>query len=427
MNLSERTQNLLRFGYVSALVAWIVGFQCFLVKLTFAGRLLFYRGPDGVHFTDFVVFYNWWRIGATELKQRLYDPQVQLQFLSELLGPLQKSQLPYIQGTPFFFLLGSPLAHLSLQAAFLTWNLFTIGFFLMGYLRCLSVFSPAGARRKLFFLATAMASFPFLSCERDGQTGALLSGIVGMYCFFWLKQKQLMAGLVMSTLVIKPQYLPFLLLAPVAFRRWKVLLGFLGGVLLHSVLSWRALGSEVLLNYPSLLLSAEANSEGYLGIFTSWMVCLRGVLIYVFSEKISLLISFAICFAALTALFCLATIVRKKADLKLEAQFLSLLILSSVIFSPHTFAYDLQLLSISAALGWYCFPELQPWRKLWNSCFFAYPLIGMAYFIIMDKIQQGWLAAPFHLLPNLLLLVCSIFLIRAGIKNNNPAEAQEAI
>lgn len=420
MKLSDRTQNLIEFAYISTLLSWALGFQGFLLKLALAGRLLYYRAADGLHFTDFVVFYNWWRIAHTAEKTSLYDPNVQIKFFSQMLGPLQKEQLPYIQGTPFFFLFGAPFARLDLYAAFIAWNTVSIGFFLFAYLRCLSIFSSIPGKQKLLFVAAACASFPFLSCERDGQTGALLTGFVASFCFLWLKGKDILAGIALSMLVMKPQYLPFFLIVPLAFRKWKMLTGFFLAVLFHIATTLSVLGPKILLNYPKALFDAEANSIGTLGIFTSWMVSLRGMLVYFFSEKTAFYISIFLALSVIGMLLLAANNIRSAKNVNLNALFFSLLIMSAVVFSPHTFTYDLHLVALSAALGW-CSSSSQgnnKIRHLYKACLIAYPIIGMVFFMIMDKVQIGALSTPFHLIPNLFLLYYTASLFRSAMSTH---------
>ncbi len=56
MQLSRKTENLLRFSYFALLLSWIIGFQAFLLKLAGKGILLMYRVGQDCHFTDFVIF-----------------------------------------------------------------------------------------------------------------------------------------------------------------------------------------------------------------------------------------------------------------------------------------------------------------------------------------------------------------------------------
>lgn len=430
MNLSAKTRNLLQFAYLSSLLSWCLGFQVFLAKLALQGRLLFYRTDDGTHFTDFVVFYNWWRIALSDQKQKLYDPLVQMSSLSQMLGPLETNQLPFIQGTPFFFILGLPFAGLNLHGAFLSWNLLGIGLCLWGISACFSLFQEFKPREKLFLLAALLASFPFLSCERDGQTGALLCGLLSLFAFYWLKRKDPAAGFILSTLIIKPQYLPFFAILPLAYGRWKVLIYFCAGLLCQSLAAAQILGLETLLNYPRVLFGVEASQGGYLGIFTDWMVSLRGVLIYLCTESQALQASFVLMLACLFWLFLQARKVAKKMDKNLDAQFFSVTIMAALVFSPHTYTYDLHLVALAALLSWFSVPsslDIMPQRKIWKACMLSYPFAGMLFFIIMDRFQIGRLNAPFHLLPNLVLLICSYKnLLLSENLINNKNQKQEA-
>lgn len=410
MEPSKKAQNLARFSYFSLLAAWILGFQVFLFKLAGKGILLLYRNGQDCHFTDFVIFYSWWRIAASSFKDKLYDPLVQMKFFSELLGPMTQQQLPFKQATPYFFVCFAPLSQLSLGQAFVAWNLLCNGLFLLSLWLCLGVCGSFDRKFKSLFILACCGSFPFLACEREGQTGALMAAIFGFFSYFLLKKRDFASGFCLSLFLLKPQYLPFVFIIPLAYRRFKLLSSFLISSLVLSLLAISWIGIPAFLDYPKVLLGVEANAGVYHSIFSEWMVSLRGAFTYFMSEKAAMLLSLLLTAVSMLGAFVLALKARSSQSEKLDSLLLSLIVMIAVVFSPHTYVYDLHLLCVAAACGWQAVSAGGEARlkKLWRAVFISYPIMGMVFFIIMDRLQDGRLFLPFHLLPDLLLLYCTL-------------------
>ncbi len=170
------------------------------------------------------------RIVASGRGGQLYDLEVQRReqdalasegYLDLPQGSSLKYPYPY---TPFIAVLWSPLADLSPLVGMAIWNLLNIVALVGGLWYLLASLSLPGVTRALLLLA-AVTSFPFIVNLEQGQSSGIVMGALGVGIALLRKEKDLLAGLALGFLLLKTQWLLFIVLVLVWKLRWRALLG----------------------------------------------------------------------------------------------------------------------------------------------------------------------------------------------------------
>ena len=195
---------------------------------------------------DFVEFYTAGRILNQYGSHRLYDFQLQDDLTHEFLPDLS---IPFVT-PPYVAILFSPLAHLPLWLAYLTWIMISIALYL-GAITLILRLEPLPRGMTIL----VCLGFPpcFMLVLAGGQISAIGCFIFALWLYFMKRERKLIAGAVLGLLLYKPTLVVFLLPALLFGRQFRTLLGFgaVSGLLI--MLSIWMLGPAGLIRYLAVL------------------------------------------------------------------------------------------------------------------------------------------------------------------------------
>lgn len=184
------------------------------------------------------------RIVASGNGAKLYDLEAQRQeqdaLISEGYLNLPKSlplKYPYPY-TPFVAVLWSTVSGLSPLVGMALWDLLNIALLVGGLWYLLASLSLPGVVRTLLLLA-ALTSFPFIVNLEQGQSSGVVIAALGVGIGLLRKEKDLQGGLALGLLLLKSQWLLFIVFVLLWKLRWRALLGM--------AITGAALGSLALL------------------------------------------------------------------------------------------------------------------------------------------------------------------------------------
>jgi alpha-1,2-mannosyltransferase len=350
--------------------AWIAG-----GVLWFAWLISSLVGPGNMDLagqvvgTDYLQFYT---AGVT-LRQGqsadLYNFSFQSQLEQTIAGQGLTNFHAFIT-PPFLAWLFVPLSYLPYTWSFIVWSLFSF-IFLWTSIRLIS--TEQTSKRFLWSLTW----FPVFAAISFGQNSLLSLLFFALAYWLWRKEKYMMAGLVSSLLLFKPQMVMGIgLLWLLEWRKsWKSLFGLiLGGSTLAGLCFW--LLPDASRSYIDL---ARNFLPGliYQDQFPLWHLhSLRGFWILLFPGHVWLAESLSMLFsiAGVVAYIYFWRANRNKSDLLFAGA-----ICLTIWITPHAMIYDWSILLIPAILFWQALPRLRTlWKPLialiWIATFLSGPL-----------------------------------------------------
>lgn len=267
--------------------------------------------------TDFPAYTLAARLIHSGRGAQLYDLQTQFNEQNALMAegylrmtPDEASVLRYpYPYTPVLAVLWSPFAPLSPLTAMALWDLLNLAAFAGGLWYLLKALSP-GRNARLGLLLAGLTSFPLVNNLEQGQSSGFVMLALALGIALLKQDRDLPAGLALGLLIIKIQWLPFVVLVLLWKRRWKALGGLLASsavllavVVLAAGTGWipgyihifgmaQGFSRDLLLDpsyshsFTGLLADLFGNTNlGLIGFAnTGALLLLAGVLLYVWSE-----------------------------------------------------------------------------------------------------------------------------------------------
>ncbi|MDI3339944.1 MAG: glycosyltransferase family 87 protein [Sphaerobacter sp.] len=257
---------------------------------------------------------------------------------------------PYV-APPLLGLLALPLQVLPAGGALLLWVVLSVaGLVLAGRLLDRALDLRLGRLCPLLVLSFFPAYYTLLL----GQSEALL--VLGVVAFVLLSRRQadLLAGVALGVLVLKPPLLVVPVIYLVTKQRWRALAGLSLACVLAAALSLAALGPGGVADY--LRLSRELSQpEGTIATNVAGMINIRGALIRLLPGAPALLQQFGIAGLSLTLLtVCVAAWRRTGAERGTPAEEaeLALMLLATCLVSYHALIHTGVLILPAVALLW---------------------------------------------------------------------------
>jgi alpha-1,2-mannosyltransferase len=353
------TPRRLKYPWIAGGMLWLAWLVSILVgpgNMDMAGQVVG---------TDYLQFYAAGETLRQGQSSELYNFEVQSQLQQSIAGPELKSFHAFIT-PPFFAWLFVPFSLLPYTWSFLAWALLSLLFLWMG-IKLLTL----GPKPMAF--PWALTWFPVFSAVSFGQNSLLSLLLFSLTYWSWRKDKYLVAGLISSLLLFKPQMvLGIGILWLLGWRQnWKSLLGLaLGGlalvglsfgVLPKASLSYLELARDFL---PRLIYGEQ---------FPLWhMHSLRGFWLLLFPAQVWLAegLSLISSIAGIAAYILFWRRNRTEPDLLFAGA-----VCLTIWITPHAMIYDWSILLIAAILFWQARPNLS---SLWKP---TYGLIWMAAFL----------------------------------------------
>lgn len=412
---AERFQRNTRGAYGAILVTWGLCAYSEIFRYLQEGTLFTRKIGGKPSLSDFVQWYNAGvvtaacRGGLTDI----YDPQVQMESMKQLVG-VDVAQLNfYTQYPPVFFALMRPFAALSMTVAYFVWCLLALPLIIYALWATCKEWVHSKAAR-FFVFAGTLGSFPAWYSFEVGQT-ALYQ--FALNAFFWLSlkhQKHFQSGLLAGLCLVKLQYLPVLLLCGTIFGRIKFLAGFAASAVVLGLYTLSQTGWRNIIDYPKALAMGEAGA-GVSGVSPHQMQNFRGEMVLFFGGEthfvhvMSLLVyAAALLFVAILWLRIYPRLKQSRDNsFEICAAFTLLLML---IASPHT--HKQEFLSVILPLVWLYPREITSRNGRWlRGLIIGYPVLSWVFFILEPVFLLGKIEPYF--LWTLVLITTAVMTIRS--------------
>jgi hypothetical protein len=342
----DKLLRLAIFAYAAFALLWF-GAQCFSIGQAAAREQLTVSTQNNqILLTEFFQFYRQAKIGNTDYKDKIFDPDVLEQVGNQILSPARINQRMKIVSSPITLLMIAPFTYLSPSLAQVSFELLAVILSILAVAALSRVVVPEQRVNTALLVCLGMlASWPGLANIYVGQLSLVVLAGVAFFFAAWWQKKDLLAGIFLVVTAIKFQYLPFLIIAPLMQRRWKVIASFIVAALVTIVAIAIWCPTSIFQYFPNLVNTDLKPDDGY----SNWMICIRGMWFQLLPK------SYAIVLSALSTLSGLAVLawlwkiakIERKID---HAVMISVTVISSLIFSPHSFSVDLVILAVPAVM-----------------------------------------------------------------------------
>ena len=192
----------------------------------------------------------------------LYSLQAQLEGQRQLIAegyvalvPSDDLKYPYPYA-PFTAVLLSPLSGLTPNVAWAIWDILNIGGMAGGLWFLLSSLSLSKWTRLLLLLG-GLTSIPFIVNLEQGQSSGVVMLGLALGIGFLTRGRGLPGGLAFGLLLLKVQWLPFLLLVLLWKRQWRALAGIVATGVVLMLLTVARIGTEWVPGYIDMLLRSQ--------------------------------------------------------------------------------------------------------------------------------------------------------------------------
>jgi hypothetical protein len=342
--------------------------------------------------SDFVGNYGAARMVKEGLHDAIYDVERETAFLQQMLDSLNPSDRPanaaraetlFFVNPPFSLLWILPLAYFSYLNAFLLWDLVCLLCFATG----IWALRKDSSRLSGATLGLACLAFPpvFITLLQ-GQFSAFLFLFLALAYRDLKQEHEVRAGFWLSLLLSKFPLVPPFLLIVLVKRRWRILRGFVLGALCLLLTSIAILGVSGVKRYPLFILEM-ASWVNTRGMIPGQMHCLRAQFNAWWYETSPAL---ALGVTVLTSVALLGLLIRAwwtdwsvhtpQFDLKF-----ALLVMVSVLVSPHLYFHDLSVLLVPGILLCQLRKDVGPAQQSWVVALVGYPVM------LLSLIVAGWL------------------------------------
>jgi hypothetical protein len=389
---------------------------CGYSKLFIGHELEEMQAKNHILFLDFSKFYICGKMASSVDRFHVYDPKVQEGYLQQYAHTKAGEQVEYIEYPPFDFPLMMPLAvldeNLALKVFFLAgWAVGAIGLWFLS--------RQVGNFQKpihfLFLLFALLALAPIFRAFALGQVTWYLIGLIAFYFTFFLRRKDILAGIFLALTSFKPQYSIFLAIPALAQRRFILLAVACLVDIIWGGLAIGTIGLENVVNYPKVLAMCDQDPH-LIGFHAEQMVNLRAMLTIALGKNVGLLVASAVSALSIVSLLFLAVKTKLRPEL-----FLGLCLVSCLFISPHVHLYDCSLLILPAVLlvnerGFSAVADKsQSWSvRLLYLIIFSYPLLSWILFFLPHS-REYFLTLSFAVLNLILVaLVLKICLEEVG-------------
>lgn len=299
--------------------------------------------PEGIlKGGDFVHFYILGTVANRHAGELLYDARAQLALSDAIAGHRTAVFFLPVYG-PQVSLLFAPLARLSYPVAVETWSLLTT----VIYFSAAMVFLPRRLdSAALVSLALVLLNPAFFELTAYGQTSALALGCFVLAYQFWRKGRLIATGACIGLLAYKPQLALVVAVLMLFHAEWRMIAGAAVSVAVQFAAAASFYGLSALLEYERVLRQLRALA-GVLEPHPEEMHSIAGFFNFIGGGAGLSLVAGAVSW------MCIALTVwawRRSSPLSLR---LGMLLLATVLVSPHLTGYDLVLIvpSLLLAIG----------------------------------------------------------------------------
>ena len=200
---------------------------------------------------DFRLAYSAATVGIKVGYSHLYDLAAQKTAI-ENLGPGFNPQ-PFISPPPLAWLV-TPLLALPFNIALVIWTLALLAALVLAW----HLLAPPGRLTRAAHLALLLGLFPVAFGVMVGQPGALVAAVVVASWWLMRQERPVLAGLVLSLIVVKPQLALLVPLCVLASGRAKTFGSWLAASIFIGLIALAMLGSEGVARYLAVLADTQS-------------------------------------------------------------------------------------------------------------------------------------------------------------------------
>ncbi len=411
--------------HLLVLLSFLVTLLPFLAQLASAEKFLEISRVNPEQFKDFRLDYIFGQLAVSPERERIYDADVQNQWLQQLTAPARLPYVDYLPYPPFFCLLTIPLTWLPINVSYLLFCLGGLAAGITGTVVVYRTFGKKSGKLIFFILLGGLVCLPSRQCIQLGQTSWLFAGLIAIYFSSMLAKRDIASGISLCLLAIKPPLAIFMAMAALAHRRWKILSAFGVSIALSLIISATILGGQTVAHYPTVLLKVASTDVFDESFRPEGMIGIQALLSQVLPRQAAKKLAGLAAAATLLPLFLLW----KKTQLHSDQQMtwaIAITILTYLLAAPHVNIYDCLLLTIPAALSLptVSLPDtgdIRPRRlQLWTIIFILFPALScFAYLAVAEA--SGHRAYNFtFLVINALLLALAVRLYLSEKKTDSP-------
>ncbi len=361
---------------------------------------------DNMNFIDFSKYYLCGRVAFTPDSLEFYSYPNQKKLFDNLINGGSTGNFPPAQAIefpPYVLPLMYPISRLSYPQAFQFWTILNwLGLACGISLLCKLETDKKNLGSKAIPIVIALAALcapPILRTFMVGQPTGILFCFFSLYIYFFIKRKDIAAGIFLSLISIKPHYAVFMSIPALMQKRFKLVLAAAACEIFLLILAVWASNLEGVLGYVHYVIATDTTAP-LAEHLVSHMVNLRGMLSIFLPAQALLLLSLSVSFLAL--MVCGWLFFKGKNERWLFA----LLVLACLFLGPHTHMYDCLLVAIPAALtlGDNEQNEHGLWKKLWVIILAAYPIIAVFSLVAIGPLKETYYAfLPYSILNSTLL------------------------
>ena len=301
-------------------------------------------------YSDFIAFFTAAKMVASGVASQLYNLDIQASFQQKIIYPYRHELLPYFH-PPFQIIAWLPLTIMPVRWAYWLWVIISLGIIIVSLIALNSYFRPKLREDQLIMWLTCFSFLPVVATFFLGQDSAISLLIFSLAFLYIKKGKEGKAGAILALNLFKPHLVSVISIILLFKRRWKALGCFFLVALFLTSLSLFMVGWQGVIDYIKLI-SEVVRWENQYGVSPSGMHNLRAFFYLIFgSDQRELLI----CSLILTTLgFLLLLFLIWKDEWRpfshlFDLKF-SLLIMVTILISPHLNTHDLTLWVIPGVL-----------------------------------------------------------------------------
>lgn len=371
---------------------------------------------DNMNFIDFSKYYLCGKVAFTKDSHEFYSYPNQKKLFDDFINGGSKGNFPPAQAIefpPYVLPLMYPISRLPYHQAFQFWTVLNW----IGLATGISLLCRLGADKKnlnskltpVVIALAALCAPPILRTFMVGQPTGILFCFFSLYIYFFIIKKDVLSGIFLSLISIKPHYAVFMCIPALMQKRFKlILVAFICEIILLSMAVW-ASNLDGVLGYVHYVIATDTTAPEAEHL-VSHMVNLRGMLSIFLPAQALLLLSLSISFLALMA--CGWLFFKGKNENWLFA----LLVLACLFLGPHTHMYDCLLVAIAASLTLGPKAELEDCKllkKLWVIILALYPIIAIFSLVAVGPLKETYYAfLPYSFLNFLLLSIAFLVCLR---------------
>jgi len=277
-------------------------------------------------------------------------------FVHQLLPDLPRKEIAVFMFSPLTALIFCPYSFFSPQISLMLWQLTSMVAFLLS----IALLCAAVGQNFSKCILYCLLYLPIFHTQFTGQLGIIVGLLpLSLGYFLLTRQRLFLGGISWSLLLLKPQFLPIVLLVVAALifsKRYRCALGFITGIALQVAITMVYLKPAVLLQWFSILKMSETVLSSSQYVYSFYLMTSLPCLLHFFPATLRGFVEIPVCLSALAIslhalwLSCKAITSAKTGT---DVALLEIFVIGIAILpltSPHFLFYDFSIFSFFVVL-----------------------------------------------------------------------------